>query len=137
MPCILRVSGDQLDIDFLLQKVGLEPDRVWYKGEPKFKSSPEGRKVPTSGASFYVSGAGMDEFKVQVEEATSFVTENIADIQVLASGAGVDEIALDFGIERRNTFIHSDYLPASFIKISGEARIGIELSHYPCSEDES
>ena len=137
MSCILRVFGERLDIDKLISTVSMEPDHVWHKGEPRYKSSPEGDKIIYSGAFFYASDADMEEPQIQIEEATEYLNNNLEAIKDMTKFSGVEEVILDFGIELRDVAIHSDYLTPALVKVAGEAGIGIELSHYPFADDES
>jgi len=45
MPCNLVILGKDLDIDAFLAKSKLRGFTRIYKGEPMFKSKPEGKKV--------------------------------------------------------------------------------------------
>ena len=131
MACFLRVSGKDLDIDSLLSKISLTADRVWYKGTPRFKNEPNEDLLPLSGASFLTSNEDMGNFDAQADETTQFICKNLNDIHTLVNYNNVEEVAIDFAIELRDTAIHSDYLTPELIKIAGKAGIGIELSHYP------
>jgi hypothetical protein len=110
MSCILRVNGAHLDIDSLVDKLTLIPDRIWHKGEPRCSSRPDARKNPNSGASFIASDADFHEFDRQVAEATTFLESFKDQILSVVSFDGVDHVALDFGIELRNVAIHCDFL---------------------------
>lgn len=135
MSCMFRVSGENLEIGKLLKEVPLEPHRVWIKGKPRFKSNPNSRVVETSGAAFIVSNADMAEFEAQIKEAAAFLKVNMAQIKQMVSFEGVSEATFDFGIELRDVAIHCDYLSPEFLGYIAEAGIGVELSHYPCSEE--
>jgi hypothetical protein len=137
MSCYFRVVGKKLEIDELLKKVNLEPDRVWHKGEPRFKSKPKGKKKPHSGASFVASDAEMTEFDLQVNEAIQFLETYKEDIEKLVAYPGVEEARLDFGINLREMFINSDYLPPKILALAGNLNIAIELSHYPPAKEDA
>lgn len=136
MACYLRVFGESLDIDALLGEVGIEPDRVWRKGERRFPNNPESRIHEHSGASFTASAAGMDEFDLQVADSSEFLEQHKADIVRMVGFLGVEGVTLDFGVELRDVAIHSDFLTPRFIKAAGAAGIAVELSHYPRMEEE-
>jgi hypothetical protein len=133
--CMFRVSGECLDIEELLKAITLEPNRVWRKGEPRSESKPDSRILSKSGASFIASSADMDEFEIQLKEATDFIKNNIIQIQKIVGFNGVSEAVFDFGVEFRDVAIHCDYLSPEFVRYAAEAGIGVEISHYPCVEE--
>jgi len=137
MSCYFRVVGKKLLIDELLEKVDMEPCSVWHKGEPRLTSKPKGKKRLHSGASFVASGAEMTEFNLQVEESIQFLEEFKKEIEIMVAYPGVEEARLDFGINLRDAFINSDYLPPKILALAGNLNIAIELSHYPPCNDET
>jgi hypothetical protein len=136
MSGLFRVAGESLDVDALLSELGMKAHRVWRRGEPRFQRKPEGTVNPSSGASFVASDAGMNEFEVQVQDATRFLNQNAADIEKLVGFPGVEDAGLDFGIELRDVAIHSDDLPPLLLQAAGALGISVELSHYRCMADE-
>lgn len=130
MSCILRVSGESLDIDALLAAVRMKPDRVYYKGESRF-SSGRGEPNKTSGANFIASDAPHWEFDLQVREATDFLIAHRACMEVIVGFPGAGVLFLDFGIELRDVFMHSDFLSPQFLRAAADAGVTVELSHYP------
>ncbi len=131
MSCILRVSGDELDVDALLKVIGLEPDRVWRRSEPRRASKPDGERNESSGVTFVASEAGFCEFGVQLDDATKFLEDNRARIAAMASFEGVQHAILDFGIELRDVPFHSDILTPRFLMAVSGTGLAVELSHYP------
>ncbi|GMU46170.1 MAG: hypothetical protein AMXMBFR26_09520 [Porticoccaceae bacterium] len=133
MSCVLRVSGEALDVDALLSEVSLQPDKIWRNGESRF-----GGKIESdSGANFLVSEADLNQFDVQLQEATEFLEQQATVVAKIASFPGVESAVLDFGIEVRAGFVAQfDHLPRQFIQAAVKAGISVELSHYVCSEDE-
>ena len=136
MACYLRVIGESLDIDALLRDLVMKADRVWHRGEPRFRTKIDGEVHRYSGASFVASDADMSEFEVQMKEATHFLNQNSLDIERIVGFPGAEQVALDFGIELRDVAIHSDLLTPPFLKAAGALGIAVELSHYPCVNDE-
>ena len=51
----------------------------------------------------------------------------------LCTFPGVETVALDFGIERRDVAVQCDRLPEELIRLAGTLGLGIELSHYPAA----
>ena len=136
MSAYFRILGKSLDIEALLKNVSLEPDRVWIKGEPRFKSDPNSQLNEKSCASFIASDADMDNFELQIKEAQSFLERNLDTIIQIVKFPGIDEATIDFGIELRDVAIHCDYLNPQFLAIVAQVGIGIELSHYPTMEND-
>jgi hypothetical protein len=73
----------------------------------------------------------MKQFDTQVRHATAFLKKHKTALRRFATYPGVEQIAVDFGIELRNVTIHSDWLPAAFLKAAANAKVDVELSHYP------
>jgi len=137
MSAVLRVSGVAFDPDRFCAGSGLDPCKLYRKGERVFPASrPDGRRNDKSGINVVASDAGFNEFPRQVEEATAFLVAHRADLARLRSFPGVEDMTLDFGIPRRDVVVHSDYLPPALLRLSGELGIGIELSYYPVGDKE-
>lgn len=135
MSCILRVNGEELDVKALLAGITLKPDNVWHKGEPRSPSRPSGRLNQFSGVSFVASDADFSDFDLQLREATAFLEDFRGQIEFMVDFDGVDEVILDFGIEPpSDAVIHSDILTPGFLRAAADAKISVELSHYPISE---
>ncbi|HEV7998820.1 MAG TPA: hypothetical protein VGP63_02995 [Planctomycetaceae bacterium] len=76
-------------------------------------------------------GADFHEFPKQVAGATAFLLAEAEEIRRLRTFPGVEDVTLDFGIERRDVVVQSDHLPADLIRAAGALGLGIELSQYP------
>ncbi len=48
---------------------------------------------------------------------------------------GLEHVQLDFGVNRKNGFLQSNYLPPEFLTLAGALGLGVEISIY--GEDES
>ena len=134
MSCILRVFGEHLDVEALLSKVTMKPDKIWRKGEPRFKTKPNGRVNEQSGVTFVASDADFLAPDKQLEDATRFLEEFHDEIVLLVEFEGVDHATLDFGIELRDVAVHCDFLSSRFLRGAASAGIEVELSHYPISD---
>ena len=137
MSCILRVSGESLDVTKFLEAVRVTPDRVWHKGELRFPYKADSKRYLNSGASFVASSAGLRDFDDQISEATGFLQQNQRAIKSIQLFNSVDELELDFGIALREAACHSDFLPASFLQAAAMAGVAVRLSHYCCSDEET
>jgi hypothetical protein len=135
MSCILRIYGESLDIDALLSRYSLVVDRSWKKGEPRtFK----GKFHLDSGANFLASDADLDEFDRQVKEATEFLELHAPVIAEMVAFPGVENAVLDFGIALHEGYMAQfSYLPPQFVQLAARAGVGLEISHYACSEHDA
>ena len=130
MSCVLRISGVNLDLAALLQALPIKPYRFWKKGDPYTQHSPKGKIHTDSGACLDVSDAGFDEFEKQQQDATTFLVENRATLQVIAAFPGVECSQLDFAVELGKRYIHSDVLSLTFLRAAAAACVSVEVSHY-------
>lgn len=134
MSCILRISGESLDIDSLLAQHSLIADRAWKKGEPYFL---KGRFNSDSGANFIASNADLDEFDLQVTEATEFLGLHRSEIARIVAFPGAQDAVLDFGVALYEGYVALVLsLPPRLIQLAASAGVGVEISHYPCSRDD-
>lgn len=135
MSCILRVSGDKLDIDSLVKKIKIKPFNTYKKGDPVFKTNPNGRKVQTSGMSFCTSNADFDKLSKQIKDTIKYLTKNKLELKKITTNKNVTSSTLDFGIELRmgynNIALQSDYFPHELLKLAADLKIDIGFSLYP------
>lgn len=135
MSCILRVSGELLDIDNLLAlHSSLIAECNWKKGEPRII---EGKFQTDSGANFVVSDANLDEFNLQIKEATEFLQLYASVIAKMVQFPGVENAVLDFGVAFcEGSVAQFSFLPAEFIELAATAGVAVGISHYLCSEED-
>lgn len=135
MSCILRVSGEDLDIEALLSNVPIAPYRIWKKGDAR---TLRGMVHKDSGANFMVSKAEMDEFPRQAIDATIFLENNAALIARMAAFSSVQEIVLDFGVSlHEGNAAQYCHLSPKLIQLAASSCIALEISHYLFSDDNS
>ncbi|RYG67881.1 DUF4279 domain-containing protein, partial [bacterium] len=127
MSCMLRVSGENFDVDTFLAQSQLEPNNVWHKGEPRYKNQIRLH----SGFSVIASNADMDDPQQQVEEVIVFLKTNQNELAKLRDFPNVEEPILDFGIRDRDVAVQSDRFPAELLHLAGSLNIGLEVSRYP------
>ncbi len=138
MSCYLNILGADFDVDNCLLKTTMRPQDIWHKGEPKFKTKPDGKKLTHSGCSFVASNADFDQFNEQVADVTAFLKDHYKDLQKLTQTIGIEYAVLDFGVEYdESKFVQSKYLPIDLIKLCAELNISIELSIYAPSAEEA
>ena len=134
MSCILRISGESLDVEALLSQHNLSPDRTWKKGDPR---SIKGKVHSNSGANFVASEADLDEFDRQLKEATAFLELHSPSIAGMAATPGVQSAVLDFGVALSEGYVAQFcYFPLHFVQLVAKSGIGLEVSHYACSNDQ-
>lgn len=135
MSCILRISGETLDIDSLLSQHSLPADRVWKKGEAR---TLKGKVYKDSGANFVASEVDFNEFTRQLDEATNFLERHQTTIAKMAATPGVDIAALDFGVCLCEGLVaQSCYFPPNFIKLAAYSGVGVEVSQYACADEDN
>ncbi len=134
MTCLLRISGDSLDIDALLSNHPLLVDRVWRKGAPR---AMRGTPHTTSGVQFLVSDTNLDDLQRQTDDAVAFLAAHLSNIKQMVATRGVQDAVLDFGIGLPyGSVAQFSYLPARLVRLAAEAGLGIYVSQYVCGEDD-
>lgn len=132
MPAVVRAYGTDFDVDGFLAACDLPICAVNRRGEARRPASqPDGPRNQRSGVHISVSDADFDDFAGQVTEAIDFLRKNNVELQRLCGWGGVDDVTLDFGIERRDVALQCDYFPAELVRLAGLLGMGIELSQYP------
>ena len=129
MSCVLRIGGEELDADALLNRVTLPAYRVDRKGNPRPIRS---RGVfEASTIHIDVSGAGFAGLPTQVADAITFLGANADAVRTAVLFPGVGYATLDFAVESKDVAIDSSYFPPDLLRRAGELGVGIELSVYP------
>ncbi len=129
--CVLRAIGDTLQPEEFLQESTLSPCNVFIKGERKSHNY----VWETSGITIVVSEDCGDNLHQQVQDAIEFLRANRKEIIRLRRFAGLQEMELDFGVNRRTGFLQTNIFPAGLTILVGELDMGIELSIYGEGED--
>jgi hypothetical protein len=129
--CVLRASGDFFDPKLFLNDSALAPGNVFQKGERKAQD----RSWTTSGFTVVVSEASGDDLAEQIQDAIEFLRVHNEEVVRLRRFEGLDGVDLDFGVNRKNGFLQSSYLPPELVTLAGALGVGIEISIY--GEDES
>jgi len=135
MPCNLVILGKDLDIDAFIAKSKLRGFTRIYKGEPMFKSKPEGKKIEHSRIVIQTSKADWDELDKQIKDTIRYLQRHKDKLSHIKQVKEVELALLDFGINLRidNEKVHlqSDRFPSELLKLAGEIGLDIELSIYP------
>ena len=78
----------------------------------------------------------MDEFEVQLDDATAFLNRSQSDFGKIKAFPGVEYAELDFGIKLRDSYTHSDVLPSKFLQAVAQSGVSIALTHYRTDDAE-
>ena len=133
MSCVLRVSGEHLDIDVLLRGLNLIPIVAWRKGDELFL---KGQCHADSGANFDVSDAEIGDVARQIADAEFYLATNYDEISILASSAGVARATLDFAVATHPGFVtQTSTFSSAFLQRVAELGLGLAVTHYPTQDD--
>lgn len=129
MPCVLRISGADLDPDAFTTTVALSVYRIDRKGQPQTLRS----RGPFERSSVHVdvSTAGFDDLAGQAADAVKFLTEHAEAVRTALRFPGVEWAMLDFGVAGLAEGVRSHHLPAELVTIAGALGLGLEISTYP------
>ena len=135
MPCNLTIIGENLDIDALIFESKLRGYSKHYKGQPRFKSKPDGIKLTHSQVSTQTSKADFNDLDKQIEDTIKYLKRNIDKLNIIHQTKEIDLAVLDFGInlriDKKKVLLQSDRFPNELLKLAGDIGLGIELSIYP------
>ena len=135
MPCNLTLIGKNLDIDTFVKKSKLRGYLKSYKGQPRFKSKPEGEKLPYSLLKIQTSKADFDNLVKQIKETIKYLKRNKEKLSHILVTPEIEYAILDFGIDltidRKKTLTQSSLFPNDLLKLAGDLGLDIELSIYP------
>lgn len=131
---MLRAIGTAFDVDLFVKDSPLSEAAVFHKGEPKVPGVPDGAKRSASGLNVRVSEAGMDDLDTQVQDARHFLTRHEDELRRLGSFPGVEEVCLDFAVERRNLTAQSEVFPSDLLWQAGALDIDLVVTHYAVAE---
>lgn len=135
MPCNLVILGKNFDIDEFLAKSKLRGFTKVYKGEPRFKSKPNGEKVEHSRIGIQTSKAGFHELEKQIKDTIRYLKRHKDKLSHIKQFSEIDFATLDFGInlriDKKKVLLQSDRFPNELLKLAGEIGLDIELSIYP------
>jgi hypothetical protein len=136
MSCVLRIWGNDFDVNNIALKPELEAFKVWRKCQPKFKSNPNSRINETSGFNIELSCSDFSEIEKQITEAISFCKSHQEALTELVSHQGVDGAVADFGAEIHPPGWCSFYFEPELLKILGNIGISLGLSVYPTDDED-
>ena len=131
MPCILRIVGENFDVDSFVKKSNITPYKIFHKGDPRLKTKPDGAKIERTGCSIEVSKVDFDNLDQQINAAIIYLNKNQDKLQWINKTPEIQYAVLDFGLNYDlDKFVQSHYLPNEFLKLVSQLGIGIEISIY-------
>jgi hypothetical protein len=136
MSCVLRVSGANFAVDEFLGNSTLQPYKVWRKGEQRKSISRPGI-YEESGFCIDASKADFNDLKGQIRDVILFLKANYEELMKLKNDPTVEDINLDFGVDRKPVAAQSNCLPPELIRLAGELGMGIEISIYWVSDEDA
>ncbi len=124
-----------MDIDAFVAKTRLRPYKKTYKGQPRFKTKPEGEKIRYSLLSIETSKANFSDLNKQIKDTIQYIKKNKKKLAHISLTKEIEHATLDFGIDlridKKNVLIQSDKFPSDLLKLAGDLGLDIELSIYP------
>ena len=124
--CVLRAAGDEFEPREFLSRSSFKACNVFVAGERRGSAS----VWSTSGFTVDVSSASGEELEKQIEDALEFLDQYRDELSRLVNTRGLTDLNLDFGVNRRDVFVQSIYLPPELLKVAGSLQVGIEVSIY-------
>jgi hypothetical protein len=135
MSCILSIGGKNFAVDEFIEKTRLKPYKKSYKGQPRFKTKPDGEKLPYSFISMEASNADFEDLNKQITDAIRFLKRNKEKLAQISATKGIEFSVLDFGIylriDKKKVLCQSDTFPNKLLKLAVDLGLDIELSIYP------
>jgi hypothetical protein len=135
--CVLRAIGTAFDVDAYLKDSRFAAAAVFRRGEPRVPGQPDGPQRAASGINVVVSDANVNDLAAQVSDALRFLREYEDDLRHLASCPGMEEMCLDFSVQRRDVIAQSDLFPAELLWHAGALDIDLVVTHYAMAQGES
>jgi hypothetical protein len=135
--CVLRAFGAEFEPDVFLKGSTLIATKVWRKGDTRLRDGRKGAAVQvTAGINVGISDADLGDLRQQVQDAIGFLQSNREELVRLTSFPGVEDVWLDFGIAwRQDVVTQTDSLSPNLVRLAGELGLGVEISHYPVSDE--
>lgn len=131
MSCILRISGENLNVDEMMESIDLPFEKPFRRGELKSKHMPDLGEHSKSGCMLVVSADDSLDVMDQEAEVEIFLEKHAEAINTLCNFSEVDSLTLDFAV-----FLLPDImskcigLKSDLIKSLAQTRIDVEFSVY-------
>jgi hypothetical protein len=131
MPCVLRASGVNFDVDEFLKISSLDALTAYHRGAVQSPTSSVTRRTDSSGMKVSVSAREFCDLNGQVDDAVGFLRENDRELRRLRDFPGLERMDLEFPVEDRDLVFQRDAFPHQLLLLLGELRIGLIVSRYP------
>lgn len=129
MSCVLRVSSE-LPVEPILDKLKLQADRTWRKGE----SRPIRDEAHTDfGFSIVVSEADFGAFESQIADAVTFLKLHLVPLQEISQVDGIC-LSIDFGVAGSANSGEFYRLSAELVALIAAVGAEIQISRYEVSD---
>jgi hypothetical protein len=135
MSCVLRAVGVNFDVDAFLRDSPFTRASIFHRGEPRIPAVADSKQRSASGFNLPVSEAGFDNPDGQIQDVGRFLREHEDELRRLSGFPGLEEVCLDFGIERRDVAAQTDVFPADLLWQTGALDIDLVVTHYAVGED--
>lgn len=132
--CVLRIWGDEFDVDSFLAQMTFARSHVARKGQS--------RSIPNLGSTKHhcinivTSSASELDLDQQVNETIAFLENNFNELKSLIAFPGVNGGELDFSVARRHVLLQNNRLSTSLICLAGKLGLSINLSIYAVADDQ-
>ncbi len=131
MSVVLRIYGEDLDIDAVLGCCDLQACAVQRRGESVI---PDSKRVFSQNAIFIsISESDIGDFGRQVDETLSFLDQNQSAVAALVDTPEVTEPFIDFGVAHCDVAKQSTVFPARLVQAAGRLKLGLSLTIYETS----
>lgn len=133
---MLRIGGQEFDLDAFAASSSLVPDSTWRRGEKRFPKSQTSTQInETSGLRITASDADMCEFGTQIDEAIQFIRSNQNELHKVIQMPGVEFAELDFGCEIHPPGWSSFTFPPEILALAGTIGASLCVSLYPVDDE--
>jgi len=134
MGCVLRLAGEEFEVDRFLETTEVHPCASWHKDELQRRSRPPAKE---NGCNVSISNA--DDLEQQCIDAMEFLTHNANWLSNLLAVWKVVDPVIDFSAHMapENIYARSYRFPSKLLTLAAEFGISIELSTYRVSDSAS
>ena len=132
---MLRAGGPDFDTDAYLADSPFEHVTRYRRGEPRWPGLAGASR--TSGFDVTVSEADMGDLATQIDEAIEFLDKHEDELRRLGRFEGVEEMEIDFAVERRDVAVQAEWFPPELLWRAGALDIALRITHYLALQRES
>lgn len=138
MSCLLRAEFAEKDqLEVYLGKTTFKDITAFRRGELRFPSSKNPKKVLRNGINIRVSNADFFDFRKQVRDATRFLIRHTSEVRRLRKSASRGSVFLDFAIGIPDSIMTCYRIPEELSQVCSSLGLDIEISQYAMSSEKS